>query len=112
MTVSELVRAQAMAEGPQICDPRQAMVYVDKEIDAMSNTELLDRISDAITTLTAEDKTATPTSPRQIVLNWLMDEIPNFSSGKGYDWWVSIEQIGKIEDLLTALGVPFDKKRR
>jgi hypothetical protein len=52
-----------MAEGPQICDPRQAMVYVDKEIDAMSNTELLDRISDAITTLTAEDKTATPTSP-------------------------------------------------
>lgn len=47
-TISALVRAQVLAEGPQHEDARLAMVYVDQTIDAMDNTELLDRISDAI----------------------------------------------------------------
>ncbi len=47
-TISELVRAQVLAEGHQITDARERMVYVDQTLDAMGNTELLDRISDAI----------------------------------------------------------------
>lgn len=60
-TISELVRAQVLAEGPQHEDPRQAMVYVDQTIDAMDNTELLDRISDAITL--QSDAVVIPTLP-------------------------------------------------
>lgn len=47
-TIGELVRAQVLAEGPQHRGARAAMVYVDLSIDAMDNTELLDRISDAL----------------------------------------------------------------
>lgn len=47
-TISELVREQVLAEGAQIEDARQRLVYVDQTIDAMDNTELLDRISDAL----------------------------------------------------------------
>jgi hypothetical protein len=47
-TISELVRAQVLAESPQHEDGRVRRVYVDQTIDAMDNTELLDRISDAI----------------------------------------------------------------
>lgn len=55
MTISELVRKQVLAEWPQHEDPRQAMVYVDEAIDAMDNTELLDRISDAFIAAKAGD---------------------------------------------------------
>jgi hypothetical protein len=47
-TISELVRAQVLAESPQHEDARVRWLYVDQTIDAMDNTELLDRISDAI----------------------------------------------------------------
>lgn len=47
-TISEIVRTQILMEGPQIMDPWGRMVYVNRVLDAMNNTELLDRISDAI----------------------------------------------------------------
>ena len=47
MTISGVVRRQILAEGPQHEDGRAAVVYVDQAIEALSNTELLDRISDA-----------------------------------------------------------------
>lgn len=47
-TISQIFRQQVLAEGPQHEDARLAFVYVDETIDAMDNTELLDRISDAL----------------------------------------------------------------
>ena len=46
-TISQLVRDQIIAEAAQM-PARDAMVYADRTIDQMDNTELLDRISDAI----------------------------------------------------------------
>ena len=48
LTVSEMVRAQVLTEGPIHKDEAQAMAYVEQTIDEMTNTELLERISDAI----------------------------------------------------------------
>lgn len=46
-TISQLVRDQIIAEAAQM-PARDAMVYADRVLDQMGNTELLDRISDAI----------------------------------------------------------------
>lgn len=52
MTISEAVRAQVLEESPQHEDARVRWLYVEQTIDAMDNTELLDRISDAFASIT------------------------------------------------------------
>ena len=46
-SISQLVRDQVIAEAAQMV-ARDSMVYADRTIDQMGNTELLNRISDAI----------------------------------------------------------------
>lgn len=43
------VRAQILAEGPQIEDEDERIVYVNLRLEAMSHVEFLERISDAFT---------------------------------------------------------------
>jgi hypothetical protein len=53
-TLNELVRDQILAEGPQT--PLLAATrYVDRELNAMTNVELLERISDAIELMHRDD---------------------------------------------------------
>jgi uncharacterized protein YheU (UPF0270 family) len=49
-TLNELVREQVLAEGPEYLDgdSRLQDEYVDAELNAMTNVELLERISDAL----------------------------------------------------------------
>ena len=62
INLNQLVRDQILAEGPDIAselDPwpsqdaheRRCENYVNEELNAMSRAELLERISDALTTL-------------------------------------------------------------
>lgn len=52
MNLKQLVRAQVLAEGGyQQRDALRAAVFIDETIDNMSNTEFLDRISEALATL-------------------------------------------------------------
>jgi hypothetical protein len=46
--VQEIVLHQVLMEGPQIEDPRKRERYIDETINAMTNVELLERISNAI----------------------------------------------------------------
>ncbi len=49
-TLNELVREQVLAEGPESldCDSRLQEEYVNEQLCAMTNVELLERISDAL----------------------------------------------------------------
>ena len=51
-TLNQLVRDQILAEANQITDPDWRERYVDTILCNMSNVELLDRISQALQTLT------------------------------------------------------------
>ena len=49
-SLNELVRDQILAEGPEYLDgdSRLQNEYVDEQLNALTNVELLERISDAI----------------------------------------------------------------
>ena len=47
-TLYDLVIDQVVAGGPQICDDAARERYVAEEINAWTNIELLERISDAL----------------------------------------------------------------
>ena len=51
-TLNQLVRDQILAEANQITDPDWRERYVDTVLCNMSNVELLERISQALQTLT------------------------------------------------------------
>lgn len=42
------VRDQILMEGPQIEEPRERELYIDDMLNAMTNIELLERISNAL----------------------------------------------------------------
>ena len=49
-TLNELVREQILAEGPEYLDGDAKLQdeYVDEQLNAMTNVELLERISDIL----------------------------------------------------------------
>lgn len=47
-TLSEMVRSQILAEGPDLEGPTACDRYIDETLSMMSNLELLERISDAL----------------------------------------------------------------
>jgi hypothetical protein len=48
ITLNELVRNQILEEGPEIGRTSRREEYIDQQLNNMSQTELLERISDAL----------------------------------------------------------------
>lgn len=48
MTIREIIQQQILAEGPQHEDGWSASLYVEDTVNALTNSELLRRISDAL----------------------------------------------------------------
>ena len=51
-TLNQLVRDQILAEGPQHEDAEASELYVNEQLHYMPHSELLERISQALQTLT------------------------------------------------------------